>query len=140
MKRICVIDGQGGGIGAAIIKRLKAAFGETVEIIALGTNAIATAQMLKAKANRGASGENAITRTIQEADIVIGPTGIIMAHALMGEVSPKIAAAIAGCRARKLLIPLSQENMEIVGMAQDPLPHLLDALVEIHLKDIYQKE
>ena len=58
----------------------------------------------------------------------------------MGEVSPKIAAAIAGCRARKLLIPLSQENMEIVGMAQDPLPHLLDALVEIHLKDIYQKE
>jgi NAD(P)-dependent dehydrogenase (short-subunit alcohol dehydrogenase family) len=140
MKRICVIDGQGGGIGAAVIKRLKSAFGETVEIIALGTNAIATAQMLKAKANRGASGENAISRTIAEADIVIGPTGIIMAHALMGEVSPKIAEAVAGCRAKKLLIPLSQENMEIVGMTQDPLPHLLDVMVEKHLKNFCREE
>ncbi len=140
MKKICVIDGQGGGIGAAIIKRLKSAFGETVEIIALGTNAIATAQMLKAKANRGASGENAIARTVHEADIIIGPTGIIMAHALMGEVSPAIAEAVAGCRARKLLIPLSQENMEIVGANHDPLPHLLDAMVENHLKGIDQKE
>ena len=137
MKRICVIDGQGGGIGAAIIKRVKTSFGESVEIIALGTNAIATAQMLKAKANRGASGENAIIRTIAEADVVIGPTGIIMAHALMGEVTPAIAEAIAGCRAKKLLIPLSQENIEIVGMNQDPLPHLLDAMVETHLKDLF---
>ena len=135
MKRICVIDGQGGGIGAAIIKRLKSAFGESVEIIALGTNAIATAQMLKAKANRGASGENAIARTIVEADVVIGPTGIIMAHAMMGEVSPLIAEAVAGSRAKKLLIPLSQENLEIVGLNQDPLPHLLDILVEKHLKN-----
>ncbi len=61
--RICVIDGQGGGIGSAVIKKLKDLFGETVEIIALGTNAIATAQMLKARANRGASGENAIVQT-----------------------------------------------------------------------------
>ena len=64
LKRICVIDGQGGGIGSAVIKKLKDLFGEAVEIIALGTNAIATAQMLKAKANRGASGENAIVQTI----------------------------------------------------------------------------
>jgi NAD(P)-dependent dehydrogenase (short-subunit alcohol dehydrogenase family) len=140
MKRICVIDGQGGGIGAAVIKRLKTAFGERVEIIALGTNAIATAQMLKAKANRGASGENAIARTITEADYVIGPTGIIMAHALMGEVTPAMAEAVAGCRAKKLLIPLSQENMEIVGLQQDPLPHLLDTMVEVHLKDLDHKE
>ncbi len=135
MKRICVIDGQGGGIGAAIIKRLKLAFDESVDIIALGTNAIATAQMLKAKANRGASGENAIVRTIEEADVVIGPTGIIMAHALMGEVTPAMAVAVAGCRAKKLLLPLSQENVEVVGMNQDPLPHLLDIMVEKHLKD-----
>lgn len=134
MKRICVIDGQGGGIGAAIIKRLKAAFDESIEVIALGTNAIATAQMLKAKANRGASGENAIIRTIAEVDVIVGPTGIIMAHALMGEVTPKVAEAICGCRAKKLLIPLSQENVEIIGLNQDPLPHLLDAMVEKHLK------
>jgi NAD(P)-dependent dehydrogenase (short-subunit alcohol dehydrogenase family) len=140
MKRICVVDGQGGGIGAAIIKRLKAAFGETVEVIALGTNAIATAQMLKARANRGASGENAIVRTVLEADVVVGPFGIIMAHAMMGEVTPKMAEAVAGCRAKKLLIPLSQENMEIVGLSADPLPHLLDDLVEKHLQNLCRKE
>lgn len=140
MKKICVIDGQGGGIGTAIIKRLKSAFGETIEIIALGTNAIATAQMLKARANRGASGENAITRTIHEADVIIGPAGIIMAHALMGEVSPVIAEAVAGCQAKKLLLPLSQENMEIIGINPDSLPHLLDAMVENHLKNFCREE
>ena len=81
MKQICVIDGQGGGIGSAIIKRLKSAFEETIEIVALGTNAIATAQMLKSGANRGASGENAIVQTVKKPDIITGPIGIIMAHA-----------------------------------------------------------
>ena len=66
MKRICVIDGQGGGIGSAIIKRLKDAFEETIEVVALGTNAIATTQMLKARANRGASGENAIVQNARK--------------------------------------------------------------------------
>ncbi|MBW1725045.1 MAG: DUF3842 family protein, partial [Deltaproteobacteria bacterium] len=78
--RICVIDGQGGGIGSAVIKKLKDLFGETVEIIALGTNAIATAQMLKARANRGASGENAIVQMSKKVNIIIGPVSIIMAH------------------------------------------------------------
>jgi len=107
MKRICVIDGQGGGIGSAIIKRLQDAFEETIEIVALGTNAIATTQMLKARANRGASGENAIVQTVKTVDIIVGPIGIIMAHAMMGEVTPKIAEAIAGSQAKKILIPLS---------------------------------
>lgn len=135
MKKICVIDGQGGGIGASTIKKIKETFGESVELIALGTNAIATAQMLKAKANRGASGENAIARTVREADVIIGPVGIVMAHALMGEVTPAIAEAIAGCGAVKILIPLSQENVEIVGVSRDPLPHLLDALINEHLQN-----
>jgi len=134
MIRICVIDGQGGGIGAAAIKKIHEAFGETVEIIALGTNAIATAQMLKAKANRGASGENAIVRTVAEADVIVGPIGIVMAHALMGEVTPAMAEAVSGCRAAKVLIPLSQEKVEIVGVTQVPLPHLLEDLIEHHLK------
>lgn len=136
MIKICIIDGQGGGIGAAIIKRLKEIYEETVDIIALGTNAIATSQMLKAKANRGASGENAIVRTVQQVDIVIGPIGIVMAHSMMGEVTPKMAEAIAGSPAKKYLIPLSQEHIEIVGAAQVPLPHLIDELIENHLKRI----
>ncbi|MFP3981749.1 MAG: DUF3842 family protein [Desulfobacterales bacterium] len=133
MKTICVIDGQGGGIGATIIKRLRALFEEDVDIVALGTNAIATAQMLKARANRGASGENAIVQTVPRMDVIIGPVGIVMANAMMGEVSPKIAGAVASSDARKLLVPLSQENVVIVGASSQPLPHLLDILVEEHL-------
>ena len=133
MKTVCVIDGQGGGIGSAIIKRLNAEYGERIDIIALGTNAIATAQMLKAKANRGASGENAIVQTAARADVIIGPVGIIMAHAMMGEVTPKMAEAVSASGARKLLLPLSQEKIDIIGLAAAPLPHLIDTLIEKHL-------
>ena len=130
MIRICVIDGQGGGIGAAIIKRLREVFEDRADIIALGTNAIATSQMLKARANRGASGENAIVRTVAVADLIIAPISMVMAHAMMGEVTPRMAEAVAACPARKYLVPLFQENMEIVGLTSTPLPHLIDALIE----------
>jgi hypothetical protein len=135
LQRICVIDGQGGGIGSAVIKKLKEFFGETVEIIALGTNAIATAQMLKAKANRGASGENAIVQTTGNVDIIIGTVGIIVANAMMGEVTPKMAEAVANSPAKKLLIPLTQENIEIIGLPPAPLPHLIEALLQENLKN-----
>ncbi len=133
MIKICIIDGQGGGIGATIIKRIKENFGESVDIIALGTNAIATSQMLKAKANRGASGENAIVQTVKQADYIIGPIGIIMANAMMGEVTPRIAEAVSSSPARKYFLPLSQENAEIIGTAAIPLPHLIDELMEKYL-------
>lgn len=140
MKKICVIDGQGGGIGSAAIKKLRECFEESIEIIALGTNAIATAQMLKAKANKGASGENAIIQTVGKVEIIIGPIGIIMANAMMGEVTPGIASAVASSSARKILIPLSQENVEIVGLSSMPLPHLIEELVQENLKDLYGKK
>ena len=136
---ICVIDGQGGGIGSVIIKKLKEAFQESVQIIALGTNAIATAQMLKARANRGASGENAIVRTVGQADIIVGPMGIVLAHAMMGEVTPHMAEAVAASQARKFLIPISQENVEIVGLTPTPLPPLIETLIEKHLKELIQE-
>ena len=138
VKSICVIDGQGGGIGATVIKQLKYLFEERVEIIALGTNAIATAQMLKARANRGASGENAIVVTAPKADIIIGSVGIVMANAMMGELTPGMAEAIASSPARKLLIPISQENVVIVGAASVPLPHLVDALIDEHLAPLLE--
>lgn len=134
--RICVIDGQGGGIGSAIIKKLKEVFDESVEIIALGTNAIATAQMLKARANRGASGENAIVRMVSQTDLVVAPIGIVMAHAMMGEVTPRIAEAVAACPAKKFFVPLTQENVDIVGMPTTPLPPLIETLIEKHLKEL----
>lgn len=135
MKRICVIDGQGGGIGSAIIKRLRDAVDDSVEILALGTNAIATAQMLKSGANRGASGENAIIRTVKQSDIIIGPIGIILAHSMMGEVTPGISEAVSASPARKLLIPLSQDNIEIIGVSSAPLPHLIEELINEKLKE-----
>ena len=138
--QICVIDGQGGGIGSAVIKKLREAFNESVEIIALGTNAVATAQMLKARANRGASGENAIVRTVSQADLVVAPIGVVMAHAMMGEVTPRIAEAVAACPARKLLIPLTQENVEIVGLSPSPLPPLIETMIEKHLKELVSKD
>jgi NAD(P)-dependent dehydrogenase (short-subunit alcohol dehydrogenase family) len=105
-KRICIIDGQGGGIGATLIKYLKEALGESVVLIALGTNAIATAQMLKAGANRGASGESAICRTVFQADCVIGLIAVTWANAMLGEVTPKMAEAVTSSPALKFLIPL----------------------------------
>lgn len=134
MNKICIIDGQGGGIGAFIIKKLRDALDESVELIALGTNAIATAQMLKAKANRGASGENAIVQTVRQAELIIGPIGIVMANAMMGEVTPKIAEAVASCPARKILLPLLQENVAIAGTTGIPLPHLMDEVIEKYLQ------
>ncbi len=132
-KKICIIDGQGGGIGSTIIKRIKERFDEKVEVIALGTNAIATAQMLKARANKGASGSNAIVQTVKKADVIIGPMGIIMPHAMMGEVTGEIAEAICLSSARKVLLPLTQENIAIVGVTGLPLPQLVDELIDTHL-------
>ena len=133
MKKICIIDGQGGGIGSAVIKKLKERFEETVEVIALGTNAIATAQMLKARANKGASGTNAIVQTVRRADVIIGPVGIIMPHAMMGEMTRDMAEAVCLSDAKKVLLPLSQENISIVGVTGFPLPQLVDELLDTHL-------
>ncbi|MGD9503596.1 MAG: DUF3842 family protein [Syntrophobacteraceae bacterium] len=134
MISIAVIDGQGGGIGSTIIKRIKDAYGEEVEVWALGANAIATAQMMKARANRGATGENAICRSAQLADVIIGPISVLIAHAMMGEITPKMVEAIGASRAAKLLLPLTQEAVAVVGVAREPLPHLVEKLVYEHLR------
>jgi len=138
-KRICVIDGQGGGIGAILIKSIKENFGESLELIALGTNAIATAQMLKAGANRGASGENAICRTAAAADVILGPISITWANAMLGEVTPDMAQAVTSCAAVKILLPLFQEAAEIVGVAREPLPHMVRSAVEEKLKEVLSR-
>lgn len=132
---ICVIDGQGGGIGSTVVKRLKEEFGERVEIIALGTNSIATAAMMKARANRGATGENAIVRMTLHADYIIGPISIVMANAMMGELTPLMAQAISSSPASKILLPLSQEKVSIVGVTPQPLPHLVEDLISKELKE-----
>jgi hypothetical protein len=128
-KSIAVIDGQGGGIGAVIIKRLREVLGEEVEVICLGTNAMATGAMLKAGANKGASGENAIVQTVKTVDIVTGTIGLLVANSMMGEVTPKMAEAIGSSQATKCLLPLRMPGVEIIGASKEPLPHLVDQLV-----------
>ena len=127
---VAVIDAQGGGIGSIIIKRLREVFGEDLEIIGLGTNAMATGAMLKAGANRGASGENAIVQTVKNTDIVVGTLSIVIAHSMMGEVTPRMAEAIASSPAMKCLLPLKIQELEIVGASKEPLPHLVEQLVK----------
>lgn len=140
LKKICVIDGQGGGIGSTIIRKLKDRFGEDIEILALGTNAIATAQMLKSRANRGASGMNAIVQTVKYADYIIGTVGIIMPHAMMGELTLEMAEAISLSLAKKILLPLTQENLEIVGITSIPLPQLVDDMIERYGKEFLGRD
>jgi NAD(P)-dependent dehydrogenase (short-subunit alcohol dehydrogenase family) len=131
--RIAVIDGQGGGIGTTIIKRIKEVFGEGAELWALGTNAIATAQMLKAGANRGATGENAIRHSVAQVEVVIGTIAILLSNAMMGEMTPGMVRAIGETKAVKLILPLTQEPIAVVGAIREPLPHMVDRLISEHL-------
>jgi hypothetical protein len=135
-KSICVIDGQGGGIGATLIRYIREYFGESVEVIALGTNAIATTQMLKAGANSGASGESPICLMVCQADCIAGPVAITWPNAMLGEVTAKMAEAVMNSPATKVLLPLSQERVQIVGVVKEPLPHLVQAAVKEQIREV----
>jgi hypothetical protein len=138
--KIAVIDGQGGGIGATIIKRIREVYSEKVEVWALGTNAIATSQMMKAGANRGATGENAICHCVERVEAVIGPISILLCNAMMGEVTPRMIEAIGSTPAAKILLPLTQEPLMVVGTTREPLPHLVEKLVCEHLSAVLSRE
>lgn len=128
---IAVIDGLGGGIGAEIVARLRQELPLEVEIIALGTNAIATEKMMKAKANRGATGENAIRISVREADFIIAPLSILIPHSLMGEVTPGIAEAVALAPGHKLVLPIVQPGLEILGLEWKPLSKQISEAIQI---------
>ncbi|MDD2422055.1 MAG: DUF3842 family protein [Heliobacteriaceae bacterium] len=127
--RIAVIDGQGGGIGRYIVERIRKELPENLEILGLGTNATATAIMLKAGANEGATGENAMVQNLPEVDVIAGSVAIVLAHSFLGELTPAMAEAVAKAKARKLLLPLNRNRVEIAGVKQEPLPHQVNALI-----------
>ncbi|WP_322180687.1 DUF3842 family protein [Neglectibacter caecimuris] len=117
MKKIVVIDGQGGKMGAALTAQLKAS-GISAQVIAVGTNSAATTAMLKAGADAGATGENPVVVNCADADIIAGPMGIITANALYGEITPKMAAAVSESTAQKLLIPVNRCSVTVVGIEE----------------------
>ena len=135
MKKILVIDGQGGKLGRLVIEQLTAHNAASTgndppfEITAIGTNSIATATMLKAGAANGATGENPVVVNCRDADIVIGPIGIIAADALHGEVTAAMATAIGACRAQKILLPVSRCRISIMGVTHIPAAELVNMAV-----------
>jgi len=140
MLKLAVIDGQGGGIGSLVVKRLRDEFGDNLEILALGTNATATAAMMKSRANKGATGENAIVLNASRADILIGPLSIALPNAMLGELTPRMAEAIVLSNAKKFLLPLNQEGVNIIGVEKEPLPHLIEKIVDIVRQEVGEGE
>jgi len=129
--RIAVIDGQGGGIGKALVEKIRSEFGAAVEILALGTNALATSAMLKSGADEGATGENAIVYNANKVDIITGAIGIISANSMLGELTPAMARAIAESSALKVLIPMNRCNIQIAGVKGTALPQYIEDAVQM---------
>ncbi|MDR3259404.1 MAG: DUF3842 family protein [Fusobacteriaceae bacterium] len=127
---ILVIDGMGGGVGKAIIERIRANR-EDYTITAVGTNAVATSVMLSSGANHGATGENAIIYNCAHAEYIIGPFGIILANSMLGEITPRMAEAISISTAKKILIPNTKCNVLVVGAADLPLAKYIDEIPTI---------
>ncbi|NLU36098.1 MAG: DUF3842 family protein [Clostridiales bacterium] len=136
--KLLVIDGQGGKMGRAIVEQLKKELPEQ-EITAIGTNSIATSTMLKAGADMGATGENPVIFNCKDADIVIGPIGIIAANSLLGEVTPSMAAAISSSKAVKILIPINKCNVYVAGIKDLTLSEYVKAAVE-QAKELISKK
>ena len=129
---IMVIDGQGGKMGKGLVEMLKKSCPED-EILAIGTNSIATAAMLKAGADAGATGENPAV-TSRTADIIVGPMGIVIADSLMGEITPKMAVAIGQSPAKKVLIPVNRCQHFVVGCRDVSMGEYVKLAVEEVLK------
>ena len=132
-QRLVVMDGQGGGVGRALIERLRAG-GYEGFVLAVGTNAAATAAMVKAGASAGATGEYAVVYNAARADVLAGPIGIVLAGGMMGEFSPAMARAVAESPAQKVLVPVSRCGVQVAGLEPKPLGGYIADAAELILK------
>ncbi len=129
MMNILIIDAQGGGVGRQLVTAIKKEI-PGLSLTAVGTNSIATAAMLKAGADQGATGENAVVVCAEKADIIIGPVGIVIANSLLGEITPVMATAIGKSRAKRLLIPINHCDNIVIGIADLNLGKLIQQTVD----------
>ena len=127
--KILVIDGQGGQMGGQLIKSLKSNF-KNVEIMAVGTNATATATMLKAGAEKAATGENPVIVACRNVDVIIGPIGIVIADSLFGEITPKMAVAVGQADAVRILLPLNKCDNLVAGVSDISTAAILEDVIE----------
>lgn len=127
--KLVVIDGQGGRLGCLLVEGLRKRLPQA-QICALGTNAVATAAMLKAGADVGATGENPVVRNVMDADGVLGPVGIVVANAILGEVTPAMAEAVGSCRGKKYLVPVNSCGVVVAGVEELSLPAYAAQAVE----------
>lgn len=126
--KITVVDGQGGKLGKQIVERLCIVFTEA-EIVAIGTNSLATSTMLKGGANAAATGENALVVACRNSDVIVGPVGIVIADALMGEITPRMAAAVGASDAFRILLPVSKCNNYIACASNSTVSEMIDDAV-----------
>lgn len=129
MKKIVIIDGQGGKIGSQIISAIKER-NTSAFLLAIGTNSIATQNMLRYSPDAAATGENPVIVACRDADIIIGPVGIVIADSLFGEVTPAMAAAVGSSRAERILIPVNKCDTTVAGVTAS-IGDLISEAVEI---------
>lgn len=127
--KVLVIDGQGGGLGRQLVSALAAACPEA-ELTAVGTNSLAANAMLKAGASRAATGENAVVVNCRRADVIVGPIGIVIADALLGEITPAMAAAVCQSGAKRVLVPINHCENYVVGVPDQPASQLVAAAAQ----------
>lgn len=126
---ILVIDGQGGRLGKQLIEAIGSAYSQA-HIMAVGTNSIATAAMLKGGADEAATGENPVLVACRKADVIVGPIGIVIADSLLGEVTPKMAEAVAQATAKRILIPMNKCDTLVAGVTSQSLSELVEDAVK----------
>ncbi len=136
--KIMVMDGQGGGVGRSLVEELSGRYPQA-QILAVGTNATATTNMMKGGTGIGATGENAVVYNSSRVDVIVGPVGIVMANAMYGEITPRMAEAVASSDARLLLIPMNRCDTKVVGVENKKLSEYIAEAVE-EIERVYALE
>ena len=132
---ILIIDAQGGGIGRQLVSAIRQEM-PGASLTAVGGNGVATAAMLKAGADRGATGENAVVVACRRADVILGPIGIVIADSMLGEITPKMAAAVAQSGAKRILIPFNHCDNIVVGVPETSMKALVREAVSVLMETV----